>query len=370
MDENTKINEMNITDEFFKVWSNTKGNVVAQNLHKLGPGGVVLVTKAQDEVIGYITEKEITDCVATGGNPKKIVASELMNTNFMEVMEDVTLGELLPEISERYPNAIIVTNHDYKCVGFFSNNDYREALAGLGYYDQSHEPENAEEWCAKGLAMSSKGNSKLALECYTKSLALHTDEERAWFKLAKRFEGSFRFKDALMCYDKVLSFNANNDRAWVNRGNIYSAQKTHNLALQSYNYALNANPENADAIINMGLTLSDMGNINDAIAYFDKAKAIKGESAELWYRKGNAFEKVGLYKAALSCYETAIKLDNNYEEAWFSKGITLHQLGEETKAIQCLEMILKINPINKSAKQALVNKDVNKPFESLTTNPE
>ena len=45
MDENTRINELNITDEFIKVWSISKVKVIAQNLRKLHEGGVVLVTK-------------------------------------------------------------------------------------------------------------------------------------------------------------------------------------------------------------------------------------------------------------------------------------------------------------------------------------
>lgn len=365
LDENTKIFEMDITDEFFMVPETEPVNIIAQNLQNLGEGGVVLVRKEENEVIGYITEKDIVTAVATGYNPNELAATQIMSTDFMEIMGDETLGNVLPIISERYPNAIVVIDADRQCVGFFSKNDYRDALAGLGCYDRSHEPDTPEEWRTQGIAMSAMGNTAEALLCYEKSLALYQNKERGWFELARSFEMSNRLKDAILCYDRVVSTNPNNDDAWLNRGNVYAIMRIPNQAIQSYGRALDLNPDNANVLINMGLAFSDMGNIERAISCFDQAEALKGESPELWYRKGNAYDKVGNLKESLKCYERAVQLNPNFEDAWFNKGATHHTLGKDKKAIQSFEEVLKINPHNESAREAIAICTEKKGFKFL-----
>jgi tetratricopeptide (TPR) repeat protein len=353
MDENTRIMDMEITDEFFMVTEDERANTVAHSLQNLGEGGVVLVRQPSNEVVGYITEKEIVNSVATGFNPSDSTASQMMSTDFMEVMGDETLGNVLPLISEQYPNAIVVIDINRQCIGFFSKNDYKDALAGLGCYDKSHEPTTPDEWRTQGIAMSSMGNTEDALICYENSLALYNDKERGWFEMARNFEMSNRLKDAILCYDRVVSMNPNNDDAWINRGNVYAVLRNPNQAIQSYTRALDLNPDNPDALINMGLALSDVGNIDRAISCYDQIEAYKGESPELWYRKGNVYDKDKNYKESLKCYERAIELNPNYEEAWFNKGATLHTMGKDKKAVECFEAVLKINPNNESAKDAL-----------------
>lgn len=344
---------MEITDEFFIVKANEPGNIVAQNLQNLSEGGVVLVTKGEKEVIGYITQREIVNMVASGYNPLEVSASQIMETDFMEVIGDETLGQVLPLIAERYPNAIVVIDYNRKCVGYFSKNDYRDALAGLGCYDQSHEPETPEEWRTQGIAMSSMGQMAEAISCYEKSLALYADKERAWFELAHTFEQSNRLKDAIMCYDRVVSINPNNDDAWMNRGNVYLTLRMPERAVQSFNHAVTINADNDGALLNMGLAYSDLGDIDKAIECYDSAIAIKGENAEIWYRKGNALSKGENYKLAIKCYDRALQLNSNHEDAWFNKGAALHMLGKDKKAISSFEEVLKINPSNASANEAI-----------------
>ena len=57
LDNSTRINEMNITDEFSLVGLREKGINIAQVLQKLGDAGAVLVTRDNNKVVGYIREK-------------------------------------------------------------------------------------------------------------------------------------------------------------------------------------------------------------------------------------------------------------------------------------------------------------------------
>jgi tetratricopeptide (TPR) repeat protein len=362
LDENTKISDMQITDEFYFVDETDPVHIVAQRIRELGEGGVVLVTKSENKVIGYITDREIIDLVASGASPKDVSASEIMDIDFMEVMGEETLGQVLPIIAEKYPNAIVVIDFNGKCIGYFSKNDYRDALAGLGCYDKSRDPETPEDWRTQGIAMSSMGQMSEALICYEKSLALYPNKEQAWFELARSFEASNRLKDAIMCYDRVVSINPNNDDAWLNRGNIYLTLRMPDRAVQSFNHAVALNPHNEGAMINMGLAYSDLGNFEKAINCYENAEALKGETAELWYRKGNAFDKSDKFKLAIKCYDRAIQLNPKHEDSWFNKGAALHMLGKDKKAIQCLQEALNINPNNESAREAITICEEKKSF--------
>jgi len=353
MDENTKIEEMDITDEFIMIGPEVKGEIVVQNLQDLENEGVVLITEDGQKVVGFVTRNELIDALAHGINPLEKTAAELMNKDFMEVLGSETVGNLLTSISEKYPKVIVVTYSDGDCLGYFSKNDYKDAMVALGYYNDTVEPKTPEEWLARGIAMTSLGRMEDALKCYENSLALHIDKERAWFELGKSFEVDKRFKDAILCFDRVVSINSENEEAWINRGNVYSILRMPDRAVQSYTHAVDLNPKNNESIINMGLAYCDIGNVESAISCFDTAAENTGENAKLWYFKGNAYNKVKDHPEAINCYDQAININSKYEDAWFNKGAALHIKGETEEAIKCLQEVLKINPYNESAREAL-----------------
>jgi tetratricopeptide (TPR) repeat protein len=349
MDKNTKINELEITDEFELMGIDTTGNEVAQKLKELGGEGVILITE-YEEVVGFISQNEIVDLVAIGENPIELDARDIMNTDYVEVLEDETLGHILPIISSSYPNAIVVISDDRKCVGFFSKNDYKDALASLGVYDETHAPESPDDWKTKGIALSSQGNTEEAIKCFEKSVETNKNKEQAWSRLARSLEGLNRTREALLCYDKVASIDKKNDKIQLKRGELYSKQKTQNLAIQCYTLALSINPENVNALMNLANEYCNQGNIDKALEYYEKAQEVQGENAEIWYRKGNAFFQAKQYDKAIECYDEAIALDNNYEDALFDKAVALNKLEKAEDALESLNKILKINPTNESAK--------------------
>jgi tetratricopeptide (TPR) repeat protein len=353
MDENTKIMEMEITDEFILLPPDVKGDIVAQTLQDLDSDGVVLITEDGSKVSGYISQKEMIDTLANGLNPLNIQASDIMKRDFYQVSGFETLGDFLPKISEKYPDVIVVTDNDGNCIGYFSQNDYKDAMVALGYYDERSEPKTPEEWLARGIAMTSMGHVEEALKCYENSLALHIDKERAWFELGKNFERDKRFKDAIMCFDRVVSMNSENEEAWINRGNVYSTMRMPDRAIQSYTHAVELNPKNDESKINIGLAYCDIGNVEQALSCFYSAEENTGGTAQLWYYKGNAYNKSKQYTDAIDCFDQAIKLNTRHEDAWFNKGAALHLMGEPQQAVECFNEVLKINPFNESAREAI-----------------
>jgi tetratricopeptide (TPR) repeat protein len=355
LDKNTKINELDITDEFEMAESNESIDKIAQKLKKLyeeHDHGLVLVTQG-DEVIGYITGKEILDSIAAGREPSKMNAGEIINNDFVEVLEDETMGNIMPIISQSYPNAIVVIDSNRRCVGFFSKNDYKDAMAAMGIYDKKQQPKTSDDWRTKGIALSAVGKRLEALKCYERSIKSSPDQEKAWSNLAKRLDRINRHKDAIMCLDKVVTVNPDNDEALAERGDIYAKENTENLAIQSFKMALSINPDNVKAQISLGLEQAKLGEIDEAIKSLDKAQEMKGETSDLWFKKGNVYEKGKKYEEAVECYDHAIGMDDKFEDAWFNKGVALSALDKNPETLECLNKILEINPDNKSAKEAI-----------------
>lgn len=353
VDKNTRIYEMDITDEFDMSFMDEAADVVARRLQRLGEGSVIFVAEEDGKVNGYITAQDIVNLVADGYSPSDVEASQIMSSDFMEILSEETLDGVLPMIAERYPNAIVVIDYDGKCVGYFSKNDYKDALAGLGCYDKSRDPITPEEWLTRGIAMSATGKTREALECYENFLATHPRPERAWFELARKFEKDGRARDACICYDKYVSINAADVNGWYNRGNVLTALRNHTQAVQSYQRALKIEPSNVNVLKNLGMTLSDMGKGQMAISIFEKAEAVSGESDDLHYKKGNVYDKMENPKKAIRCYERAVELNPGHEEAWFNLGAALHSMNKSKKALKCFDEVLRLNPNNESAREAL-----------------
>jgi tetratricopeptide (TPR) repeat protein len=349
---------MEITDEFVLSDSKERVNVIAQKLRKLhmeGDTGAVLITQDNDEVIGYITEKEILDAVADGKNPADLKATELMNTDYVEVEKDETLGNIIPIISERYPNAIVVIDDERRCVGYFSKNDYKDAMAAMGVYNKKEKPKNPDDWRTRGIAMSSLGKKIEALKCFEKSVSSKKDREKGWVDLAKRLERIHQYKEAIMCLDKAVTIKPDDDEALIERGNLYSKENTESLAIQSFKKAIKANPDNPEPLVNLAMEHSKLGEFDEAMEALDKAEKISGETAELWFKRGIVNEKAKKLEEAVDCYNRAILINNDYEDAWFNKSIVLNRLGRNSETLQCLRRILEINPNNESAKEAISN---------------
>jgi tetratricopeptide (TPR) repeat protein len=352
LDKDTRINELDITDEFFIAPPEMNGEQIAAELKKLGSDGVVLISQ-ENEIIGFISPQEILDIVSAGKNPVNMSAAEIINTDYVELFKDETIGHVIPVIANSYPNAIVVINKDRGCVGFFSRNDYREVMAAMGEYDDSFSPQTPEDWRTKGIALSSKGKIDEAMQSYEKSIEAYPDKEKAWNKLAKTLEGMGRFKDALMCYDKAASLNVESDEAFAKKGEIHSKQNTQNLAIHCYQLALSVNPTNVSTLINLGVEYGNIGSIEEAINCFKQAQDIDGEPAEIWYRKAAVYSRDKQYYEALKCYDKAINSDIYYDNALFDKGVVLHKMGKDQDALECFEELIKVNPNNENAKRAI-----------------
>ncbi len=349
---------MEITDEYLITKVDDSISTIAEKLQKLQEEtehGAVLITEDDKKVIGFITFSEILDLVSTGKDLENKKASDVMRSDHVEVKEDDTIGDIIPMISEKYPDAVVVVNNNGDFVGYFSKNDYKEGLAVLGVYDRHHSPKTEDDWQTRGIALSSLGKKIEALKCFEKSIKKSKDQEKKWGDLAKRLERLNKLKESIMCWDKVLEKNPENEEALKEKGDIYVKTQSDNQALISYKKVVEVNPNNTGAWLNLSLEQASVGDIEGALKSMNHVAAISGESAEFWFNKGVVFDKAEMLNDALKCYNKATKMNNYYEEAWYNKGVALNKLGLEKEALQCMMKILMMNPTNEAVRNTINN---------------
>jgi tetratricopeptide (TPR) repeat protein len=347
---------MEITDEYLLANENDTILKISRKLQELSKEtahGAILITKNKKKVIGFVTNDEIVDLIAEGKDPMALTAKKIMNTDYQEVNENDTLEDIIPKISVSYPNAIIVINDAGECVGYFSKNDYKDALAILGIYDKVHEPKTADDWKTKGIALSTLGKKREALRCFRKSIESSNKKDTSWSNLAKRLERLNRMKDAILCYDQAVKDNPDNDKAVMEKAKIFTDNSQDNQAILSYKKAIEINPNNANAYMNISEEQAKLGQVEEAMENLNKAVEIKGDTPELWFMKGNVLDKAERWEESLKCYDKATQLNNYYEDAWYHKSIALSKLGKKEEALQCLMKILMMNPANEDVKTAL-----------------
>jgi signal-transduction protein with cAMP-binding, CBS, and nucleotidyltransferase domain len=127
-----RVSDLIITDEFKIIEIASNGKAAAQKLMGI-PRGVVLVIDSEGKAKGVITAREFLKKIVDGENPVDINVDKLMNVDIMEIGFTALLDQVVPQVTQRDPYAVVVTDDSGKFKGYFSPKDYQEALARINY---------------------------------------------------------------------------------------------------------------------------------------------------------------------------------------------------------------------------------------------
>ncbi len=165
----------------------------------------------------------------------------------------------------------------------------------------------------KGLAISDKAITMQAAE----KLNIDSDKQ----------ERIKYFEEAISTYDTAIERNPKYITAWKNKGNILFSLGKYNDSIQACDKAIEIAPGYGLAWYSKGLALSRLGRHEEAAAAYDKAIETFPENAGIWYNKGNALYGMGNYDEALECYDKALKLKPSFAKAWHGKGAAFEKIG-------------------------------------------
>jgi len=101
--------------------------VAAANKLLALPRGVLVVLDG-NKAKGVLTSIQLLKALASGNDMNSEQCSSHMDMDMMAVNLNDKLVDLKPELAARKPHAIVAVNDEGDFSGYFSPNDYREAL--------------------------------------------------------------------------------------------------------------------------------------------------------------------------------------------------------------------------------------------------
>ena len=206
------------------------------------------------------------------------------------------------------------------------------------------DPEHAEAWNAKGVALHHQCKYEDAIQAYDRAIKLYPNHLYKWNAKGAQFDAKGLHEDAFKAYREANKWPNYMANAWNNKGLAFLELGEYDKAIQAFDKATELDPELALAWNYKGLAFLNQGEYYKAIQAFDKAIELDPKLAMAWNNKGYAFCYLGEHDKAIQAFDKAIELDPKLAMAWNNRGFVLFNQGENNKAIQSLDKAIELDP--------------------------
>jgi tetratricopeptide (TPR) repeat protein len=157
----------------------------------------------------------------------------------------------------------------------------------------------------KGNEYLGKHVYSMALDYYDQVVKIDPNYADAWNNKGIALHNMRRYKEAIECYDMAIKINPNYADAWNNKGVSLGKLGKYKEAIECNDRAVKIDPNYADAWNNKGVSLGKLGKYKEAIECYDMAIKIDPNYAHAWNSKGNALRILGQQKDANRCFTNA-----------------------------------------------------------------
>lgn len=277
--------------------------------------------------------------------------------------------------------------------------DYHSEVVGdleaaIGEFDRvlAIEPDHAEAWIQKGIALARLGQHEKAATALAEAIRLRPDDAELWLQRAGSLHSLQRHAEALAACDEVLRRRPDDGDALFQRAETLDALGRHDDALSAWDEVLQrgdcrtinfhsrtmrvlttdvrrlrtrlaraanlARLERRDEALAAYRQLLEENVDREAAQPFHAAlqELEAARSAYHAYIEGHANDPVTLKRAgnaflcarraaeALELYKTAIRLDPGDADGWIGKAEALLQSGRRTDSIDAFREALRVKP--------------------------
>ncbi len=219
-------------------------------------------------------------------------------------------------------------------------------LGGLILAFYSHIPQRlvAHYYITQGIDKSQQGNSKGALDDFTKAIQIDPQNDVAYVQ-----RGKVRFdlgddKGALKDCDQAVVINPRSSQAYNDRGNIRAAMGNEQGAIQDYTQAIAVDPQLAKAYLNRCLSRSNLNNQKGAIEDCTRAIQLKPNYAFAYQNRGLARRRNGDIQGAIEDYNIGIRMNPQDADPYYNRGLARADLGEKHGALEDFSEAIRLNP--------------------------
>jgi tetratricopeptide (TPR) repeat protein len=170
----------------------------------------------------------------------------------------------------------------------------------------------------KGLYYQYKGDSRSAVESYTKFIEEEPDNADAYYNRGSIFLDSGMYNEAVKDYTMSIKLEGDDYEALYGRGVAYNLLSMHKSAIEDFIKVIDLKPDFPDAYSSLGAVYLSLRNYDQAILYYDKASEIDpGFAASSYYFKGFIYDETGKINKAIENYKLfLVEADpNKYPES-------------------------------------------------------
>lgn len=121
------VRDLTLDDEHMTIGINDSLQEAAKRLLSV-PGGILVVLDDEQHVKGVIGHRQLLKALSVGINASTARCHQHMEMDFMQVQLHDDLKTVLEKIKIRSPQAVVAIDEHEEFVGYFSPNDYQEAV--------------------------------------------------------------------------------------------------------------------------------------------------------------------------------------------------------------------------------------------------
>ena len=119
--------DLTLDDEHMTVGTEDSLQEAAKRLLTIS-GGIMVVLDEDERVKGVIGQRQLIKALSEGVDASSAQCHEHMEMDFMQVSLSDSLKGVLADIRQRSPQAVVAVDGSGEFVGYFSPDDYQEAV--------------------------------------------------------------------------------------------------------------------------------------------------------------------------------------------------------------------------------------------------
>jgi tetratricopeptide (TPR) repeat protein len=148
----------------------------------------------------------------------------------------------------------------------------------------------------------------IAIEHFTKCIAIHPDHYESYFGLGDLYEQKKQPEKALYYYRTVVQRLPKFQLGYLNLGNMYFRMHQYDSSITTLQKAIELQPGFANAYNSLGAAYFGKGDYDNAINIYKKTIALKPDYADAWKNLGSCYGTKKEYDEAIAAFQKALTL--------------------------------------------------------------
>lgn len=209
----------------------------------------------------------------------------------------------------------------------------------------SVEPQNAEDWHGRSIALSELKRDHEALDALDEAIGIYPENPYFWKSRASILSDLKRDDEAIAAYDRALDICPRYLYCWYRLGIALYNRKDYEKAIVSFDKAIEIKPD--DYYLNnwylRGLSLANLSRYEEAIASFDRALEINSSNHNVWFQRAYALANLARYEEAIASYDQALNIQPDNYAAWLWRGCAFMNLQDFEQGLVSFERAIELN---------------------------